>query len=477
MLFFIGLIIYFLFYIFNAYQSIIYPYQIGFGEGYVLNHADMLSKGHSLYNHNISTYPFLTAIYGPICPLICAGLIKIFGVSFAPGRFLGMSEAILIGALIYKIIQEETKNNYNAVISSLFFFASPYVYCQSRLYGEIVTLGMLFSLIGIYLVLKYEKTTKIYLSIPLFLLAVYTRQTFIAAAFASFIYLFTKKQKSAVKYVLLYMLSGLFIFLLANHVTDGQFYRHMIQYNIHQFNIFFMVIGYVRAILLHSILFGFAAAYALYVLSKKQLSLFVIYFLISAGVAVTIGKAGSGGSSYMFELITVSYILFGMFFNEIKPQINEKDSIMSVLIAVMLILQLILFAHAPFVADSPFEASKTPTHADVLNSQKVSLYIKNASGPVLSEDAGFALLNDKEVLLEPFVFTQLYKQGMWDQKKLVGDIHDRKFSLILLKFDLNENDSERFTKEMLNEMRKNYYFVDKIGDNYIYKPKTFSEAN
>ncbi|CAD7769609.1 Dolichyl-phosphate-mannose-protein mannosyltransferase [Candidatus Methanoperedenaceae archaeon GB50] len=481
MLFFVGLIIYFLFYIFNAYQWILYPYQIDFSEGFRLDRARMLSQGYDLY-HDISTYPFVTAIYPPVSPLICAALVKIFGVSFATGRLVGMFSAILVGCFIFKIVQEKTKNKHIAVVSSLLFFASPYIYGSSCIFGSPNMLGTLFSWAGIYCILKYENSKKIYLSVPFFLLAIYSLPVFIAAPAASFIYLFIRDKKLATKIIVLYVLSGLFLFSLANYITDGQFYLHTVRYNAQPIVTSLVLKRYIRSIGLHPILFAFAVTYIFseWIKYEKKVSLVSIYFITAAIFVVSMGHEGAGTPSYMFELLSVSCILFGMMLDKIRPAIVKNDeNTVRILIAVLLILQLIIFAHAPYIADSVYSDPLTPTQTDLINGQKVSLYIKEVEGPVLSENSGFLVINGKEVLLEPFVFRRLYNQGLWDQTKLVDDIHNQKFSLIVLRYDVNyeKESSGRLTKEINNEIRDNYYIVDKIGGGiyrgmiHIYKPR------
>ena len=464
-LFFVGLVIYFVFYIFNACQSIIYPYQLDYGEGFLLYFAHALSQGHNIYQ-DISTYPFIPGLYPPVYSLVCAGLVKISGISFSTGRFVSVLSAILIGLLIYKIVKEKTNNQNNqiAIISSLLFFASTYVYKWTCLF-RVDTLGLLFSLVGIYFVFKYENSKGIYLSIPFFLLSVYTKQSLIAAPLASFIYLFLRDKKLGIKNICLFGLTGFFLFLLANYITKGQFYLHIGLYHTGIFSIYKPIASYIGMIYIHAVLLGFAFSYVLYDVSKKKLSLFVICFITSALVAVSVGKIGAS-INYFIELVAVSCILFGLFLDELRPRV-KKESLASILVITLLLIQLVLFAHMPYVTD------EAPTTADLNNGQKVSSYVINTNGRILSEDAGFVVVNDKELLIEPFMAMQLEKQGLWNQSKFVSDLQNKKFSLIILEFDVNCDGIHkyRFTDEMLNVIRNNYYLVEKNGNYYTYMPK------
>ena len=113
------------------------------------------------------------------------------------------------------------------------------------------------------------------------------------------------------------------------------------------------------------------------------------------------------------------------------------------------------------IIKTPFTISFTP--------RLVSSYVGNASGPVLSEDSGLLLLNGKEVSFQPDIFTQLSKQGLWDQSSFVRDIENGTFSLIVLRFDFwVGSPHERFTDEMLDVMRANYRLVLTTGIYWIY---------
>lgn len=449
-----GLIFYFIFYIFNAYQSLIYPYQLDFGEGFLLYFAYTLSQGHSIYQ-DISIYPYIPGLYPPIFSLVCAGLVKIFGISFSTGRFVSVLSAILIGSLIYKIVREKA-NKQIAIIGSLLFFASPYIYNWTRLF-RVDTLALLFSLVGIYFVFKYENNKKVYLSIPFFLLSIYTKQSFIAAPLASFTYLFLKDKKLGIKIICLFGLFAVLLFLLANYITNGQFYLHTVIYNANLFSINEVISSYIRMIRIHTVLFGFAFFYVLYNVSKKKLSLFVIYFIISALVAVSAGKIGSN-INYFIELIAVSCILSGMFLGKLRFK-TKKESLASILVMTLLLIQLVLFAPMPYVYDRS-------------TGQKISSYILNTNGSILSEDAGFVVINNRDLLIEMFMATQLEKQGLWDQSTFVGDLQNKKFSLIILEFDVGNDEimQSRFTEQMVKAIRNNYHFIEKIGSYYIYKP-------
>lgn len=459
-----GLTVYAIFFIIESVVLINYPYQISYGEGYILNQAVLISQGQSIYQ-DITNYPYLVGNYPPVYPFLCALFVKIFGVSFAPGRFISFIATILSGFLIYTILKENIRSQKGSfkksiIISSLFFFASPYIFYAYPLY-RVDALALLFSLMGLYFVFKFENRKSMYLSIPFFILALYTKQSFIAAPLASLIYITFRNVKRGVVYLIFLSLIYVSIFLFLNDLTHGQFYLHNFTYNANVFSIFFAIRMCVAALQIHAILFAFAFACVIHIILRKKLSLLVIYLVISALVTISIGKIGSG-INYFGELVTCSCIILGIFLNE--TEFTNKES-KNILIVTGLLLQLILFAHIPYLT------GHTPTNADLKNAEKISSEIINTPGSILSEDGGLLVVNRRQILFQPFVFTQLARQNLWDQGNFVADIRENRFPLIILTFNINyETDKERLTEEMVEAIRRGYHLENRIGIYYIYLP-------
>lgn len=468
-LFLLGLIVYFIFFVYNAYASMMYPYHITYADGIGLDRIQKLSQGINVY-HELSAYPYVPCQYPLVAWLLLTGLAKVFGTSLAIGRVYSFITSILVGVLIYKIVKTQTKDKYISIVSSLIFFASPFTYLQASVFGDIMATGIIFSLIGVCLVLKYQNSKMIFFCIPFFLLAGYTKQVFIAAPIASVIYLLFKNKRLSLQIGSLYVIFGTSIFLLINYLTNGQFYFHVVSSNqAYPFSLFTLIYHLVLTIQTHLVLFALATAFAMYLIYKRENNIFVIYLIILIPMMITLGKAGSSPISYMLETIAISCILFGSFFSRVIQ--CKKDKILPVLVGLLLILQLVTFVHAPHVIDNMYMRSTTPTENNKNVTQEVSLYINNASGKMLSEDMGILVINNKELLVDIAAITHLHREGISMQGEIVSDINNRNFSLILLRFDVNTtNHYHSVTDEMLVGVRNNYHLEKCIGLNYIYLP-------
>jgi hypothetical protein len=276
-------------------------------------------------------------------------------------------------------------------------------------------------------------------------------------------------------YSILHGLCGLFViipFLIANYFTEGEFFLHTVVYNANPFSIKMAIFRYRDMINSHIILFGFAAAYTIYTLSRREPKLLIMYFMISATFAFGVGKTGAV-INYFLELIAVSCILTGALLDELEFRLDKK-SLLNSMIIMLLLLQLVPFFQIPRSHWSRLGPDKTTA---INNFNKISSYVKQSDNNILSQNASFVVLNGKTYLFQPFIFNVLQRQGLWHQSKLVNDIKDEKFSLLLLYFDVNDdisfnNHRTFFTDEMRDAIRQSYYIVEKIHGSHIYMPKS-----
>jgi hypothetical protein len=455
--------VYAIFFLIEAGMISAYPYQVSYGEGFLLNQAVMLSNGEPIY-HNITTYPFIVGNYPPVYLYLCAFGINVFGIVFSIGRIISLVSTVASGIFIFLIIRETcrlrgTWSLQHTLIGSLFIFASPYIADYFPLF-RVDALALALSLAGLYIVTRFENTKVLYLSIPFFVGALFTKQSYVAAPIAAILYLLFTTTKKGIGYagILVIVYGG--SFMLINSITRGQFFLHTVTYNANIWSIVRTIKMYVRALQIHAPLFFIAAVYTTYGITKKRVSLIMLYFIIAALGALTVGKIGSN-VNYFGEVIAASCILLGMFLN--NPECLTVQS--KKIITAVLVLQLILFAHLPGVTGF------TVTTADFKNAQHVSEIITRTPGPILSEDAGLLVLNKKPVLVQPFIMTQLAEQGLWDQTPVVSDIESQHFSLIILTFDLKcRVDEERLTKEIREAIKTHYTLQKAIGDYYLYQP-------
>ncbi|MCX7995022.1 MAG: glycosyltransferase family 39 protein [candidate division WOR-3 bacterium] len=459
LLVFAGLIVYAAFFLIQSCLIITYPYQVSYPEGLILNQAALLSRGENIYK-SINDYPFIVVNYPPVYLLLNAGLFKLFKVSFAPGRLITFLATISVCILIYKILLKKTKKEV-AVISALLFISSSYIF-KDNPFMRVDMLGLLFTLLGVRIFLDIEHRYNIIYAIGFFILALYTKPTFVSAPLAVAIYLLATNHKKAMVFILTMAIVYSLTFFIINNLTSGEFFRHNVLYNLNIFDIKQAAKYYSRFLQTHALLFFFSLVYIFDGVQNRESIIWITYFIVSAVITISVGKIGAG-SNYFFELIALNCILTGLSIERFKDYIDAKKY--TLFINGVLLAQLVLFIHAPFLNEPAIIQTRRQDF------QKLAQIISNTDGDIISEDAGMLVLNKKEVLFQPFEFTQLAHQKIWNQKKFVDDLASCRFSLLILSFDVHcFYDRERLTPEMVEAIKKSYYIVDKIGDYYLYHP-------
>lgn len=124
--------------------------------------------------------------------------------------------------------------------------------------------------------------------------------------------------------------------------------------------------------------------------------------------------------------------------------------------------------------------SETPSLMDGEQVRTLQNSLQRIRGPILSDRAGVALMAGCPPEFQPFILTQLSREGKWDQSGLLKRIREKTYPLVILQFNLDEPqwDRESFTPEMIDALKESYSFDRKIvryGSGivryYLYRPK------
>lgn len=221
----------FLNYLAISLSNLFYPYGVEQTEWDIFYITFYFLKNPAYLYHNIYQYPFyVTSDHPPIFHLATASLSLIMKNILFSGRLVSFISALLIGFLIYKIVETRCRSKVIGLISSLLFFSSYVIFLWGSIF-RVDMLGAMLNLMGIYFILNYRKGKNFYLAIICFILAVYTKWPFIIAAVGTLIYFFIKDRKTALRFLLFFSLPTVSIFIILNILTGGQLYLHTIAYN------------------------------------------------------------------------------------------------------------------------------------------------------------------------------------------------------------------------------------------------------
>ncbi len=481
---FAGLIFYSLIFLYHGVMLVLYPYDVDNSEAYLVNQALRLSQGEFLYPP-IDEEPFLVDNYPPVYPLVLAAGTKIVGVCFHLARLISLTSTFITALLLALWTWELTKNKTASLYAALVFLSFYHVYDWCAL-ARVDSLGIMLSVLGLYLMQRSWHWGWITLII---LIALYTKQSLFAAPLSIFIYyLFTQQKRTAWMYLATLAASGLILFVLMNLLTDNGAYNHLVLYNNNTYR-FTDLLYYTRHWVGVYTVWGCApllivalgiSQYG----SKEQLThapaiplLLFLYTVFSILESMLCGKIGSA-PNYLLSLVCATAVGLGFIYHHITSNAKMATTWSALFFFALNITQLAGTFHLPIggqmMFKHPLDYAYTPSTIDQQAATLLHNRLKRMEGPILSDRAGVPLAAGHKVEYQPFIFTQLSHQGLWDQSQILNRIAAQEFEAVTLMFDVSRPnwDRERFTEPFIEAVRTYYTIEQQYGGYFLYLPKT-----
>ncbi len=466
----IGLCVYLVLTLWLGLTGLVYPYQLDYGEGIVLWFAQQLARGQSIYKP-LADFPYASSNYPPVAMLLSAALMPVLGDGYTAGRLLNLTSALIVAALIFRIVHAETRNRFSAALAGLFFLGSPYVYHWVPLF-RVDLIGLAFSFAGIYFVWKFSQQSNSFsgywlLATVSFLLALYTKHTLIAAPAAAFLALWMRNRNHAIAFALALGIAGGALYILIDFITRGGFTTGLIESNATVF-LFDQLIA-----LLQNFIFAFPILLALALWSlldrvrAKRFGVLEWYTITSIASLVMAGRVGAW-ENYFFEAIAIVCVVASFKFQIPSFKLshgNMKPETLNLILPTLYIIQLALMWHDPRIA-ADLIAQDFPAN------RQLGELLRQTSGVVISEDMGALATNGKPVAYYTFQYSSLARSGKWNQQWELNGLRDTKFPLVILERGTREDVDHyrRFTREFVSALDRYYERTQNIGKYEIYQP-------
>jgi len=460
-----GLLAYLVLTLWLGLAGLVYPYQLDYGEGIVLWFAQQLAHGQPIYKR-LADFPYAASNYPPVALLLSAMLMPILGEGYVSGRLLNLGSALIVAALIFRIVHAETHRRTVAALVALFFLGSPYVYHWIPLF-RVDLLGLLFAFAGIYFVWKRRQTSDhrqqtLYFSLFTFcfLLALYTKHTLFAAPVAAFFALWMQNRKDAL--VLALTLGGIggALYLAFDYATRGGFTLGLIESNATLF-LFDQLIALLKNFFATFAILILLAAWTLIDRARTQRWGVIEWYAITAFAAL--GMAGRVGAweNYFFEAVAVICVLSSFKLSTW----NLKPATLNPLLPGLLLVQLGLAWHDPRIA-ADLMARDLPAN------QQLAALLRQTPGIIISEDMGALATSGKPVAYYTFQYSSLARSGKWDQRWELDGLRDARFPIVILERGTREDVDHyrRFTREFVSALDRYYARTQIIGKYEIYTP-------
>lgn len=466
------LLLLFLYLGFFFYRSLVvlfFPYAFPLEVPYVVM-VRMLGEGGSLYElYDLNRSDIkLLCTYGPVHPLLVGFLVHFFGFSFILGRLVSLVFCLSVGVIIFLFVWRETRDTFCSTVSTLIFFASPWVYDWVACFRSLEFLGITFCFIGMYIIQYYRHSKWVYTSAVFFTLGVYTKLYLVSAPLAALIYLLLEDRRLAIRIGSLFLLFSTAVFLSLNHITHGQYYANIVAARIFMGD--FEMYGapyFYTLFIMCPVLIGLVTVFLLNGMQRERYSLFSFWFI--AALLITFYVSGyESWFHYLIEPFGVICIISGITLSYVRQILKAG---LPLLPSSIVLVQALCLFHAPFlpqkVQDHYFFSNYTPlpTLQERNYLDRVSKIVDSAKGKVLSLDGTF--LRDGNpaelVLVDYHKYPSVVSAGLGDDSSFINRIRSKEFALIVCAPD--------YKNPYLECVKEYYTLKEKVGPFRLYRPK------
>ena len=469
-------------------------------EGALLFQAMQIRRGESIYRP-LDNPPYIAGTYTPLYMAAVAALDDFQFVGFGKGRYLVWGSALGACCLLILLIVGTTRNAPLGILAGVGFMATYEVYRWIG-YFRVDFPALFLSLAGLSIVvLSNGKRVGLIVGAFFMILALYTKQTMIAVPLSCLIALMIHNGwRRGAWFAGALLLFGLPPLILLHFATDGQFLRHIVLYNMNTFSESDLLVWIRHAWNIHRglVIAGFCGLPWLVWLGwqfrtrddrdcKPVVFGFwqpLLYFgLLAQWNIFGAAKAGSAGN-YLLEPLAGWILLLAfaagtairwvaLVHSPLRGQTFAMITSLAILAGVAAQTRMII---SPFFQERLFSPYINATAMDFQASREVLSLIREAKTP-FTELAGFTLQTKRDPVFQPFIMSELARQGRWDQSQFVRDIEGGKFDLVVAQQDLTQLQVPiEYTEQILKAFRSAYELDRTISGRlwtyYILRPKS-----
>jgi hypothetical protein len=459
-------------------RGLLFPYQLDYGEGVLLHFVNEWAHGRPIYKA-IEGYPYITSNYAPLPMVLALVLRPLLGVTYAAGRVWALLSVATSATILVAWVRREGGQWLPAGAAALLFIGSPYLYHWAPLF-RVDLVGLALTLGGLYAVFSAsppraigkdgrQRPGLLWLATVLFVAGLYAKQSFLFAPAAALAYLFIfVERRRAIEMAVAMAVLGGGLFLLINSLTGGGFWDGLVASNVNPFlwrefwgqlADFFGTFAILGLLTVWYVVDKFVLDHATLLRDKvSPLDLYLPMALASLGLA---GKAGAW-ENYFFEALAAFALCGGLGLARLA---RHRQWALRLLAPTLVLVQIGLMWHTPGVANRYMELTRR-------SNETMVPILAATPDPIISEDMGLLVTNDKVLDYYSFQYSQLARAGQWDQAWELGQLRDRRLSMVILERGtrLDVDRYQRFTREFLSELDRNYRHADTVGKYEIYEP-------
>lgn len=417
---YLGLLLY------HGLLSAFYPFDLNYGEGFVLSDALRLIHGDLVWA-DLNQFPMVRSPYPPLY-LLLVGALSGPSPSFLAARAISLGSALAIGALLAWHARSATRTWIPAVAVAGLWFGSTFVYQWAPL-ARVDLLGLALSLGGLLALSRRVTPLRLAASALLCCLALLTKQTYVAAPLAIVAYLALTSDRRAIWFALAVVgvVGGATLALDA--ATAGHYALHVLAGNAaNPFELQRMAEMVGLFLGLNVVALGLAAWGLFRDWRVGRPGLVAVYVPVAVATTLTAGNVTSDVNYFLEPTAALALAL----------PLAWIGSRRSVTVATLVAFQLAMLFHLPngLMSQVPPGPAKgaTPNAEDVRVGEQVLSIVREAGPYALVEPAGFAVLARVPVWVQPLDLVAEQRIGRWMPDQLVKSIAARRWPVIVLSY-------------------------------------------
>ncbi|MBW4437554.1 MAG: glycosyltransferase family 39 protein [Pleurocapsa minor GSE-CHR-MK-17-07R] len=448
-------------------EAINYPYQLNYGEGPLLDQSLRIARGAALYSLDVP--PYTITNYPPLFAALQAPWQETYGIAFFYGRIISLASVIVSVLAMTGLVRALTKSWLAGLVSGALLAAVPYLFHWSAL-ARVDNLALALSLAGLFCVAQgRDNRWGVFLGALLIALSAATRQSYLLAApLAAFVFLLMTVGAYRAFYFVVWL--GLLIllpFAVALVWTEGGIWFHLVTANTNALSSVSIEKYAAEIALTMPVLLGMGLLFLLFGWIRKgprsAWALAAPYVVGGIVSALTIAKVGSD-VNYLFELCAALCVLGGVFSAALgRIPVLRVVAVLGLAFQVVTMQTLSELTYAPIIAERLAQRAEM----DVL-----AALVRDETGVILADDAmGLLALSNRPVLFQPFEFTQLESDGVWDESDFVARLERGAYPVVILHTPYRNPRLrfERWTPEMLRIINDNFRVAAQYAEHTVYR--------
>ena len=482
-------------FVLKSFHDVYYPFQWDDDEGAVWWEAAHVTHLREAY-HPLQQYPYIVVPYPPVYHFVTWVAARITGDFLVAGRLICVASALgislLLGFLVFRAAPPRISTRFRAggaLLAALLCFRLDSLNRYTPEMG-VDLLAVFLAFLGVFLFLRSRsKPAGQYAAFAVFVVAVFTKQTMVAAPLACLLACALISPGAALRRLLFSLTLGLGILSCLAWATDGEILRHLFLYNLRQPFSFTHWINGMQENLIGMIPIASLACLALlpflhHLTSprggsllrwlrrgvesspyRQALLVLGLELAIALLTAAAYGKSGSG-VHYFLEWNLACCPLAGLVLVRALASWRPSSRYAPGGAALFLLL---FFAALTGLPDSLRRINHVflllPGERRIQQVSRSSAaaaleIIEKTPGPVFCENMLLVMKAHKEIPIEPGINLYLSKAGVWDQSGFVNLIASRRFGVIILR----NLDNPFWTDAIVQAIREYYVPAERLGD-------------